>query len=191
MNQKEKIILDGIKFNLIDTAGLRESDDIVEKIGIEKTNKEIENADIILMVIDLSRNLLQDEIDLLKKIENRPHIVVANKSDIKNQFDLPFEYIEISAKDKLNIDKLKNQLVEKSISSKIDFSKIVLTNERHLSILKNVKDKVITFLNDKIENLDILAFLLKDIWKELGKISGTTEDEKIIDLVFSKFCLGK
>ena len=188
---KEKIILDGIKFNLIDTAGLRESEDIVEKIGIEKTNKEIENADIILMVIDLSRNLLQDEIDMLKKIENRPHIVVANKSDIKNQFDLPFEYIEISAKDKLNIDKLKNQLVEKSISSKIDFSKIVLTNERHLSILKNVKDKVISVLQDKIENLDILAFLLKDIWKELGKISGTTEDEKIIDLVFSKFCLGK
>lgn len=188
---KEKIILDGIKFNLIDTAGLRESDDIVEKIGIEKTNKEIENADIILMVIDLSRNLLQDEIDMLKKIENRPHIVVANKSDIKNQFDLPFEYIEISAKDKLNIDKLKNQLVEKSISSKIDFSKIVLTNERHLSILKNVKDKVMCVLQDKIENLDILAFLLKDIWKELGKISGTTEDEKIIDLVFSKFCLGK
>lgn len=188
---KEKIILDGIKFNLIDTAGLRESDDIVEKIGIEKTNKEIENADIILMVIDLSRNLLQDEIDMLKKIEKRPHIVVANKSDIKNQFDLPFEYIEISAKDKLNIDKLKNQLVEKSISSKIDFSKIVLTNERHLSILKNVKDKIIRVLEDKIENLDILAFLLKDIWKELGKISGTTEDEKIIDLVFSKFCLGK
>lgn len=188
---KEKIILDGIKFNLIDTAGLRESDDIVEKIGIEKTNKEIENADIILMVIDLSRNLLQDEIDMLKKINNRPHIIVANKSDIKNQFDLPFEYIEISAKDKLNIDKLKNQLVEKSISSKIDFSKIVLTNERHLSILKNVKDKVLSVLQDKIENLDILAFLLKDIWKELGKISGTTEDEKIIDLVFSKFCLGK
>lgn len=188
---KEKIILDGIKFNLIDTAGLRESDDIVEKIGIEKTNKEIENADIILMVIDLSRNLLQDEIDMLKKINNRPHIIVANKSDIKNQFDLPFEYIEISAKDKLNIDKLKNQLVEKSISSKINFSKIVLTNERHLSILKNVKDKIIRVLEDKIENLDILAFLLKDIWKELGKISGTTEDEKIIDLVFSKFCLGK
>lgn len=187
---KEKIFIDGVTVNLIDTAGLRESDDIVEKIGIEKTNQEIKNADIVLLVLDLSRELKQDEIEMIENLKNRPHIIVGNKSDIKNKkFD--FDYIEISAKNNENISEIKKQIIEKTISGKIDFSKLVLTNERHLSILQNTKQKIGNALNGQIVNLDIEAFILKDVWKELGKISGTTEDEKIIDLVFSKFCLGK
>lgn len=187
---KEKIFVDGITINLIDTAGLRESEDIVEKIGIEKTNNEIKNADIVLVVLDLSRDLTQEEIELLESIKNRPHIIVGNKSDIKNKkFD--FDYIEISAKNNENVDEIKKQIIEKIISGKIDFSKLVLTNERHIAILKNAKSKILDALEKQNVSLDIVAFLLKDIWKELGKISGTTEDEKIIDLVFSKFCLGK
>lgn len=187
---KEKIFIDGVTVNLIDTAGLRESDDIVEKIGIEKTNQEIKNADIVLLVLDLSRELKQDEMDMIENLKNRPHIIVGNKNDIKNKkFD--FDYIEISAKNNENISEIKKQIIEKTISGKIDFSKLVLTNERHLSILQNTKQKIENALNDQRVNLDIEAFILKDIWKELGKISGTTEDEKIIDLVFSKFCLGK
>lgn len=187
---KEKIFIDGVTVNLIDTAGLRESDDVVEKIGIEKTNQEIKNADIVLLVLDLSRELKQDEIEMIENLKNRPHIIVGNKSDIKNKkFD--FDYIEISAKNNENITEIKKQIIEKTISGKIDFSKLVLTNERHLSILQNTKQKIENALNDQRVNLDIEAFILKDVWKELGKISGTTEDEKIIDLVFSKFCLGK
>lgn len=187
---KEKIFVDGITINLIDTAGLRESEDIVEKIGIEKTNNEIKNADIVLVVLDLSRDLTQEEIELLESIKNRPQIIVGNKSDIKNKkFD--FDYIEISAKNNENVDEIKKQIIEKTISGKIDFSKLVLTNERHIAILKNAKSKILEALKKQNVSLDIVAFLLKDIWKELGKISGTTEDEKIIDLVFSKFCLGK
>lgn len=187
---KEKIFIDGVTVNLIDTAGLRESDDIVEKIGIEKTNQEIKNADIVLLVLDLSRKLKSDEIEMIENLKNRPHIIVGNKSDIKNEkFD--FDYIEISAKNNENISEIKKQIIEKTISGKIDFSKLVLTNERHISILQNTKQKIENALNAQRVNLDIEAFVLKEIWKELGKISGTTEDEKIIDLVFSKFCLGK
>lgn len=187
---KEKIFIDGVTVNLIDTAGLRESDDVVEKIGIEKTNQEIKNADIVLLVLDLSRELKQDEIEMIKNLKNRPHIIVGNKSDIKNKkFDS--DYIEISAKNNENISEIKKQIIGKTISGKIDFSKLVLTNERHLSILQNTKQKIENALKSQRVNLDIEAFILKDIWKELGKISGTTEDEKIIDLVFSKFCLGK
>ena len=187
---KEKIFIDGVTVNLVDTAGLRESDDVVEKIGIEKTNQEIKNADIVLLVLDLSRELKQDEIEMIKNLKNRPHIIVGNKSDIKNKkFD--FDYIEISTKNNENISEIKKQIIEKTISGKIDFSKLVLTNERHLFILQNTKQKIENALKSQRVNLDIEAFILKDIWKELGKISGTTEDEKIIDLVFSKFCLGK
>lgn len=187
---KEKIFIDGVTVNLVDTAGLRESDDVVEKIGIEKTNQEIKNADIVLLVLDLSRELKQDEIEMIKNLKNRPHIIVGNKSDIKNK-NFDFDYIEISAKNNENISEIKKQIIEKTISGKIDFSKLVLTNERHLSILQNTKQKIENALKSQRVNLDIEAFILKDIWKELGKISGTTEDEKIIDLVFSKFCLGK
>ena len=142
---KEKIFVDGITINLIDTAGLRESEDIVEKIGIEKTNNEIKNADIVLVVLDLSRDLTQEEIELLESIKNRPHIIVGNKSDIKNKkFD--FDYIEISAKNNENVDEIKKQIIEKTISGKIDFSKLVLTNERHIAILKNAKSKILDAL---------------------------------------------
>ena len=185
---KERIEINGIKFNLIDTAGLRESQDEVEKIGIEKTNEELENADLILFVLDLSRNISKEENDLLEKIKNRPHIVVGNKTDlqIKNNINC----FKISAKNNENIEKLKQKMFESAISEKIDFSKIVLTNERHIQILKNILQKIENF-NTNEKNLDIFAFILKDIWKELGKITGTEEDEKIIDLIFSKFCLGK
>ena len=185
----EQILIDGYKVNFIDTAGLRQSDDVVEKIGIDKSIKCIDTADIILFVVDLSRNLDDEEKEIYEKIKNKPHIVVANKSDIK-KIDLNFDYIEISAKNNVNIEKLKHEIVKKIISDKIDYSKIVLTNERHISIIKNSL-KMIEKMQKNRENLDIIAFQIKEIWKELGKITGESEDEKIIDLIFSKFCLGK
>ena len=127
---------------------------------------------------------------MIEKLKNKPHIIIANKSDIK-KFNLPYEFIEISAKNNENIETIKKKIIEKTISHKIDFSKIVLTNERHLNILRNLQNQIENEFIKRSINLDIEAFKLKNIWKELGKISGTTEDEKIIDLVFSKFCLGK
>lgn len=183
----EQILIDGYKVNFIDTAGLRESEDVVEKIGIEKTKQKIQDADLILFVVDLSRELTEEEKELLQKID-KPYIIVANKSDIK-KFDLPLEYIEISAKNNKNIDILKHEIVNKIISEKIDYSKIVLINERHISIVKNVIKEIDNILDS--QSLDILAFEIKNIWKELGKITGITEDEEIINLIFSKFCLGK
>ncbi|MBO4413022.1 MAG: tRNA uridine-5-carboxymethylaminomethyl(34) synthesis GTPase MnmE [Clostridia bacterium] len=184
---KERIEINGIKFNLIDTAGLRESQDEVEKIGIEKTNEELENADLILFVLDLSRKITNEENKLLEKIQSRPHIVIGNKTDLEIKNDI--NCFKISAKNNENIEKLKQKMFESVISGKIDFSKIVLTNERHIQILKNILNKIKNFNINS--NLDIFAYILKDIWKELGKITGTEEDEKIIDLIFSKFCLGK
>ena len=86
-------------------------------------------------------------------------------------------------------ENLKQKMFESAIAEKIDFSKIVLTNERHIQILKNILQKIENF--NQNASLDIFAFILKDIWKEFGKITGQEEDEKIIDLIFSKFCLGK
>ena len=186
----ERVLIDGYKVNFIDTAGIRESEDVVEKIGIKKSLEEIDNADLVLFVLDLSREIEKDEFEVYEKIKNKPHIVVANKCDNK-KININFEkFIEISAKNDINIEKLKKEIIKTIISEKIDYSKIMLTNERQISILKNCLNLICEFLN-KTLSLDLIAFEIKNIWKELGKITGDTEDEKIIDTIFSKFCLGK
>ncbi len=186
----ERVLIDGYKVNFIDTAGIRESDDYVEKIGIKKSLEEIENADIILFVLDLSREIEKSELEVYEKIKNKPHIVVANKCDNKKN-NLNFQkMIEISAKNDINIENLKKEIIKTIIYEKIDYSKIMLTNERQISILNNCLSLICEFLNKNL-SLDLIAFEIKKIWKELGKITGDTEDEKIIDTIFSKFCLGK
>ena len=116
---KEKIEINGIKFNLIDTAGLRESEDLVEKIGIEKTNKELQTADLILFVLDLSREMTDDEKILLEKIKSRPHILIGNKIDLKIKNNI--NCYKISAKNSENIENLKQKMYESTISNNIDF----------------------------------------------------------------------
>lgn len=189
----ETIIHRGIKFNLTDTAGIREQGDEIEKIGIERAKQEIEKADLILFVCDLSRNLMEDEKELLKSLDSKKTIVVGNKIDIAKPLELEnFEVVNISAKNNENVNSLLEKVYNKTIDNKIDLSKIVLTNLRHINVLKDAQK----LSQEVLENLgtmslDVVAFEIKRIWNELGKITGETETEEIIDQIFSKFCLGK
>lgn len=191
----ETIIYNGVKFNLTDTAGIRERGDEIEKIGIERAKKEIENADIILFVVDLEREMTKEELTLLGKLDKNKTIIILNKSDNKKieikkeRFE---DFIEVSALKELNIDKVKKSIYDKSLKNKVDLSKIVLTNIRHINTLKECAEKI----NSTIKTLeeipfDVLAFEIKNLWNLFGKITGETENEKIIDEIFSKFCLGK
>jgi tRNA modification GTPase len=191
----ETIIYKGIKFNLTDTAGIRENGDEIEKIGIERAKKEIQNSDIILFVIDLERNLTKEEEKFLENLDKNKTIIILNKSDNKKidinlkNFD---DFIEISALKERNIDKVKNAIYDKSLKNKVDLSKIVLTNIRHVNILKECEEKIKNIIkNIKFIPFDALAFEIKNIWGLLGKITGETENEKIIDEIFARFCLGK
>ena len=189
----ETILYKGIKFNLTDTAGIRNEGDEIERIGIERAKQEIDKADLILFVCDLSREMSQEETQMLESLDKKKTILVGNKIDIAiPSAKTDYETINISAKNSKNIDALLEKIYNKTVENKIDLSKIVLTNLRHINILKEAQKLSTEVLkNLSTMTLDVVAFEIKRVWNELGKITGETETEQIIDQVFSKFCLGK
>lgn len=187
----ESFIYKGIKINLIDTAGIRETKDVVENIGIEKSKEKLNSADIVLFVLDGSEKETEEDKKIEKMLENKKYITVINKTDKKRVLGKKQNEIEISAINSKNIEKLKNLIIETVIKEEVNFNTLVLTNERQVSILKEAQDVVDEILSSENLSLDIMSMLIKKMWQILGKITGNTENEDIIDLIFSKFCLGK
>ena len=185
----ESFFHNGVKINLIDTAGIRETNDVVEKLGIEKSLESIKKADIVLFIHDASQKESEEEKEIAKKLKNKKVINVVNKIDKKRILAKLKDEVEISALEEKNIHLLKDKIVSEVIS--VDLNTFVLTNERHIQILKNAESVMEEVLSLKAESLDVIAMLLKKVWVELGKITGNTENEDIISLIFSKFCLGK
>lgn len=185
----ESFFHNGVKINLIDTAGIRETNDAVEKLGIEKSLESIKKADIVLFIHDASEKESEEEKEIAKKLKNKKVINVVNKIDKKRILAKLKDEVEISALEEKNINLLKDRIVSDVVS--IDLNAFVLTNERHIQILKSADKLMKEVLLLKEESLDVIAMLLKKVWAELGKITGNTENEDIISLIFSKFCLGK
>ncbi len=188
----ESIFYRGIRLNFIDTAGIRESDDKVEKIGIEKSKNTIKNADVILFILDGSRKIndYDNEIKNILK-DYRNVIIIVNKSDVKRELPLQENEIEISALKENNIEIVKEKIYQLVINEEIDYNKMIIINERQIEILKECK-KILNQLKEaRNQSMDIIALLIKNLWNTLGRITGESENERIIDLIFSKFCLGK
>ena len=188
---EDSFIINGVKVNLIDTAGIHDTDDKVEKIGVEKSKDYIKLADLILFIIDGSEEINKKDKDILKLIENNKYIKVINKSDlIKNKKDNNAIYI--SAKKGTNINALKELIYKKVIDEKILSSSILLTNERHVKALQDAKDAILSAINNIDNNtLDVISIDIMDAFYALGEITGTSSSEEVINSIFSKFCLGK
>ncbi len=173
----------GIIFRLFDTAGIHESDDIVEKIGIDKALKTLDDADLVLKVSSPD--------DICEIQTDKPYIEVFNKTDIlKNKKD--DKYFYISATNNENIDSLKQEIFNKTISGSLKSDKLYLTNTRHIEAIKQAKlslENVVKIFD--FSTMDIISSEIKTAWNSLGEVSGVTSDEAIIDKIFSKFCLGK
>jgi len=173
----------GIIFRLFDTAGIHESTDIVEKIGIDRAKQAIDDCDLVLKVSTPNEKC---EIET-----NKPYINVFNKSDLtENKQDK--KYIYVSAKNNENIDNLKQAIFEKTVSGNINQNKFYLTNTRHIEAVRlacsSLQNAIEIFNNT---TFDIISTEIKSAWTYLGEISGVVSDEAIIDKIFSKFCLGK
>lgn len=181
----------GLKFNYIDTAGIREATDKVEKIGIEKSRQSIASADIVLAVIDVSRNLTTQDKEILQLAKSKPYIILANKIDKPRKVERQENEIEISALQEKNIESIKQEIYNKVVNEEIDFSNVAVTNERQICILKECLQIIENTLSHFDASMDIIAMDIKLLWNELGKITGECENEDIIDMIFSKFCLGK
>ena len=189
---QESYIYKDMKVNITDTAGLHESDDVVEKIGIEKAKSSINNADIILLVLDGSKQLSIEDKQNLELIKGKKAFVIINKSDLERKISVDFETINISAKNKQGIEQIKEKIYETVKNDCFVQSSITLTNKRHEIAVA----QAIEFITSAIDNifdisLDCVAVDIKSAWEKLGEITGETTSEDIIDAIFSKFCLGK
>lgn len=188
----ETISFNGIKFNFIDTAGIRDAVDKVEQIGIEKSKQSIESADVVLFVLDASRDENQTDKDIKSLLRDKKNVLtIVNKVDMARVLPIQNDEIQISALKEENIDFLKNKIYQMVINEEIDYSKTLVINERQIQILNECKNITNEILASQNESMDIIAMLIKSLWNTLGKITGESENEQIIDLIFSKFCLGK
>ena len=190
-NITESFFHKGVKINLIDTAGIRKTEDTVEKLGIQRSLNSIKNADIVLFIHDGSQNESVEEEKIAKALVGKNVINVINKTDKPRVLKTKDNEIEVSALEEKNISMLKDKILNEVITKNISTDTLVLTNERHIQILEECDDFIKEIFENKNVSLDVIAMLIKKIWTKLGEITGNTENEDIISLVFSKFCLGK
>ena len=198
---EEYISINGIPLKIIDTAGIREASDEVEKIGVEKAKKIAKESDLIIGIFDISRKMNKEDYEILDILKNKNSIIVLNKIDLdENNADLEKikevgkPVVQISTKTREGIDNLykeiENLIETKEISSD---NEIIVTNTRHKSLITKAiisVDKSLETIENKMP-IDIIVVYVKDILENLGEITGETVTEDIIKEIFSKFCLGK
>ena len=191
------IVLQGLTLNIIDTAGIRETDNIVEKIGVDKSINIIDKADLIIFMLNNNELLSNEELELLEKIKTKPHIIVVNKIDLENKLTIPnnnSNIIKISIKDNIGIEDLKEEIKRIYNLEEIETKDLTyLSNARSISLLKQSLSKIEEAINN-INNespIDIVEMDIKNAWELLGEIIGETYTEELIDELFSRFCLGK
>lgn len=200
---EEFIVIEGIPIKVIDTAGIRnKTKDKIEQIGIEKAKKIAKNADLVIYIIDSSKKLEEEDKEILKLLKDKKVIIVLNKQDLNAEISVDTEEIKKTNKPIIKLSALKKDGIEqlyKEISEmfrlgeiKIDDS-VTVTNERHKEIIRNAQKNTndsITSIDNNVP-IDIIQISTKEILEELGKITGNTVSEDIIDKIFKKFCLGK
>ena len=185
-----KMALNGVAFNFFDTAGIRESSDEIEALGIKLSKRVLDQSDLVLFLID-SANYGSEDDKIYQIVKDKNLIVVVNKID-KAKTKVDYADIYVSAKTKENVEQLKELMFSKVIGSGIDLNGDFLCEERHFNALSLAKEKLISALNNlnKVP-LDLLAIDIKDGWDALGEITGKTATEQIISDIFKKFCVGK
>lgn len=190
---EDSFMLDDIKINLIDTAGIRDTSDMVEKIGVDKAKNLISQADIILFLVDSSQELSSEDKEIFELIKNKKYIVLKTKSDLKTKNKSNFENeISISTATGDGLMALTNRILELTRISNFSSDSIIITNERHKNALIRAKNNMQrAFDNISQDTLDLVSIDIKQAYLDLGEITGSTTSEEIIDAIFSKFCLGK
>ncbi len=190
-----KFVLDGVICHIVDTAGIRKTDNIVEKIGVNKSLEIIDKSDLIIFMLNNNEELSLDEIQLLDKIKNKKHIIAINKIDLNNKLIIDNKNIvKISIKEKIGIDDLK-----KKISTMFNLDEIKTKDMTYLSNARSIAllNKSLNIINETISNMDqgipidIIEMDLKKCWELLGEIIGETYTDELINEIFSRFCLGK
>ena len=200
---EEQIHLNGLNLNMIDTAGIRQTEDVVEKIGVEKAREYAESADLIIYVADASRKLDENDREIVQIIAGKKVVVLLNKSDLepvltreelRTFLEDEFPVIEVSAKEEKGIRELEQQLKTMFLSGDLSFNdEVMITNMRQKSALQDAYmslRKVQESIEDQMPE-DFYSIDLMDAYEALGSITGETIGEDLVNEIFSKFCMGK
>lgn len=198
---EEQMNLNGITLNIIDTAGIRDTEDIVEKIGVDKAKDYLVNADLIIYVVDSSTPLDENDEKIMEMIKDRTALVLLNKSDLDTvtteemiASHLDQKIIKVSMKENQGVDELENAIKELFFHGKVELNdEVYITNARHKAALSNAKDSLNMVLDSIAMEMpeDFYSIDLMNTYEELGNILGESLGEDLINEIFSKFCTGK
>ena len=198
---EEFISVEGIPFKIIDTAGIRETDDTVEKIGVKKAIEIAKSSDLILAIFDISRELSEDDFNILNILSNKNSIIILNKID-KNIVKIDEKILEKYTNNIIKMSTLEGEGLEELFKLMLNVIKteeissdneLITINSRHKELIKNAEnslEKAINTLNSGMP-VDVISIYIKEILEELGKITGESVTEDVINNIFSRFCLGK
>ncbi len=199
---EEFVTIKGIPLKLVDTAGIRNAKDEVEKIGIKKSKELAEQADLIIAIFDSSKELSKEDIEILEILKNKKSIIILNKIDLEPKLneetlelkELNKKIIKISALNNIGIEELYDEIANLFNLNEINLdNEIVITNLRHKALISKALESI-SKTKDAITNnmpIDIISIFIKDILENLSNITGEIVSEDIIDEIFAKFCLGK
>ena len=195
---EEFVNIEGIPLKLIDTAGIRQTSNVVEKIGVEKSKSILETSDLLLAIFDGSKPLTKDDLDILKEIENKKSIIIINKEDLPMQIEKEkfsrYKTLQISIKENKGI----NDIIEE-IKSLFNLNELetqdftYLSNARQINLIKNCLSlsEEINKQNEKNTPVDLIQIDIQRLWEKLGELTGESYKDELLDEIFSKFCLGK
>ena len=193
-----KIVLNGIVLNLVDTAGIRNTDDIVEQIGVNKSKEIIEKSNLVILVLNNNEKISTEEIELINKLTNKNLIVYINKNDLESKIDLSKinckNIVKGNTKNYKNLNELKSKIVEMFNLEKLENNNAnYLSNSRQISIVKKAilsLENCLSEIDNNIE-IDLLSIDIKECYDLLGEIIGETYKDELLDEIFANFCLGK
>ena len=189
-----QIELKGIALKFIDTAGIRQTEDVVEKIGVDKSLEIMEDADLVILVLNNNEQLTEEDEELINKVKEKTHIIFVNKSDLPNNLKIKEEVVKGNTIDSVGLEELKNKIVELFDLEKINHSNLeVVSSAREIGLIKEALNSINGVLNNVSESLpvDMIEIDIKKAWDLLGEITGEAYEDELIDTLFRDFCLGK
>ena len=198
---EEQINIGGITLNLVDTAGIRSTEDVVEKIGVKKAMEHANGADLIIYVVDSSVALDDNDYDIINFIKDKKAVILLNKSDLASKVSaddikklVDKTVISVSAKESSGIDKLSDTIKEMFFDGEVSFNdEIYITNIRHKKLLSDAKESLKLVMNSIDDDMpeDFYSIDLMSAYESLGLIIGESVEDDLMDEIFSKFCMGK
>ena len=198
---EEQINLNGIILNVIDTAGIRKTDDVVEKIGVDRAKKYLNDADLAIYVVDTSTQLDENDFEIMELLKDRKAIILLNKSDLAPVTDresirkhLDKKMIAISAKEQTGIGELEKTIREMFFTGEVTFNdEVYITNIRHKTALQEAMNSLNLVVQSIMDGMpeDFYSIDLMNAYEELGSIIGEAVEDDLVNEIFSKFCLGK